>query len=63
MLAKCLQCELFRTETLRLLLGSALATLPAITFLAVIHRAVLAGLFAIRFLSRKSYGANRRRQN
>ena len=47
---------------LRLHLG-AVATLPAIAFLAVIHRTVLAGLFTIRFVRRKSYRANRCDQN
>ena len=47
---------------LRLHLG-AVATFPAIAFLAVIHRTVLAGLFAIRLVRRKSYRANRCDQN
>ena len=47
---------------LRLHLG-AVATFPAIAFLAVIHRTVLAGLFAIRFVRRETYCANCCRQN
>ena len=50
------------SEPLRLPL-SALATLPAIAFFVVVHRAVFAGLFAVRLVRRKCYRANRRRQN
>ena len=42
---------------------TAVATLPAITFFAVIHRAVLPGLFAIGLVRCKTYRANRGRQN
>ena len=41
----------------------AVATLPAIAFLVVIHRTVLAGLFAIWLVRRKRYRANRCDQN
>src|SRR6266487_5184984 len=47
---------------LRLLLG-AVATLPAIAFLIIVHGTILAGLFAIRLVRRKCHRANRRRQN
>ena len=42
---------------------SAVATLPAIAFLVVVHGTVLAGLAAIWFVRRKSYRANRCDQN
>jgi len=42
---------------------SAVAALAAIAFLIVVHRAVLAGLFAIRLVRCKRRAANRRRQN
>src|SRR5438034_45020 len=42
---------------------SAVAALPAVAFLAVIHGAIFAGLFAIRLVRCKTYGANRCRQN
>ena len=42
---------------------SAVAAFPAIAFLIVVHRAVLAGLFAIRLVRCKRRAANRRRQN
>ena len=51
-----------RSEKLRLHL-SARAALPAIALLAVIHRAVLAGLFAIRLVRRKTHRANRCRED
>ena len=41
----------------------AFASLAAIAFLAVIHRAVFAGLFAIRLVRRETYCANCCRQN
>ena len=41
----------------------AVATLPAIAFLVVVHGTVLAGLAAIRLVRRKRYRANRRDQN
>ena len=47
----------------RLLSLSAVAALPAIAFLVVVHGTVLAGLFAIRLVRRKTYRANRCRQN
>ena len=50
-----------RSERLRLHL-SARAALPAIALLAVIHRAVLTGLFAIRLVRRKRRSANHGRQ-
>jgi hypothetical protein len=46
---------------LRLL--SAFATLSAIAFLVIVHGTVLAALFAIRLVCRKTYRANRCRQN
>jgi len=39
------------------------ATLPAIALLVVVHRAVLAGLFASRLFGGKSCRANHGRQN
>jgi len=42
---------------------SAVAALPAIAFLVVVHGTILATLFAVRFVRRKSYRANRCRQN
>lgn len=42
---------------------SAFATLPTIAFLVVIHRAVLAALFAIRLVRCKRYRTERCRQN
>ena len=51
-----------RSERLRLHL-IARAALPAIALLAVIHRAVLAGLFAIRLVRRKRCCANHGRQD
>ena len=47
----------------RLLSLSAVAALPAIAFLVVVHGTVLAGLFAVRLVRRKTYGANRCCQN
>ena len=47
----------------RLLSLSAFATLPAIAFLVVVHGTVLADLFAIRLVRRKTHGADRCRQN
>jgi len=41
----------------------AVATLPAIALLVVVHRTVLAGLFATRFVGGKSCGTNHGRQN
>jgi hypothetical protein len=41
----------------------AVATLPAIAFLVVVHWTVLAGFFAIRFIPCKSYRAKSCRQN
>jgi hypothetical protein len=45
----------------------AVAALPAIAFLVVVHGTVLAGLFAIWLIRRKRYRANRcdqdRKQN
>ena len=41
----------------------AFASLAAVAFLVVIHRAVFAGLFAIRLVRRKTYRANPCRQN
>ena len=41
------------------------ATLPAIAFLVVVHRTVLAGLFAIRLVRRKgncAHGCNQNRK-
>jgi len=46
-----------------LLLLAAVAALPAIAFLVVVHRTVLARLFASRLVRRKRCGANHRRQN
>jgi hypothetical protein len=46
-----------------LCLLSAFAVLPAIAFLVVVHGTVLAALFAIRLVCRKSYRADRCRQN
>jgi hypothetical protein len=51
----------FRSEMLRSL--SALAILAAIAFLVVVHGTVLAALFAIRLVCRKSYRADRCHQN
>ena len=42
---------------------SAFAVLPAIAFLVVVHGTVLPALFAIRLVGRKSYRADRCRQN
>jgi sensor domain CHASE-containing protein len=42
---------------------AAVAALPAIAFLVVVHGTVLAGLFASRLIRRKSYRADRCRQN
>ena len=39
------------------------AVLPAIARLVVVHRTVLAGLFATRFVGGKSCGTNHGRQN
>src|SRR2546430_16122482 len=39
------------------------ATLPAITLLVVVHRTILAALFATRLVGGKSCRANHRRQN
>ena len=50
-----------RSEMLRSL--PAVATLPAIAFLVVVHGTVLAGLAAIRLVRRKRYRANRCDQN
>jgi len=52
---------MWASETLALL--SAVAAFPAVAFLPVIHRAVFAGLFAIRLVRRETYRANRCRQN
>ena len=41
----------------------AVATLPAIAFLVVVHGTVLAGLAATRLVRRKRYRANRCDQN
>ena len=41
----------------------AVATLPAIAFLVVVHGTILAGLAAIRLVLRKRYRANRCDQN
>lgn len=41
----------------------AVATLPAVAFLVVVHWAVLTGLFAVGLVSRKSCGANHCDQN
>ena len=41
----------------------AVATLPAIAFLVVVHGTVLAGLAAIWLVRRKRYRANRCDQN
>ena len=41
----------------------AVAILPAIALLVVVHRTVLAGLFATRFVGGKSCRANHGRQN
>ena len=51
----------FRSD--RLLLLAAVATLPAIAFLVVVHGTVLAGLFATRLVRRKRYRADCCRQN
>ena len=51
-----------RSETASLHL-STFASLAAVAFLIVVHRAVFAGRFAIRFVRRKSYRANRCDQN
>jgi hypothetical protein len=50
-----------RSEMLRYL--PAVATLPAIAFLVVVHGTVLSGLAAIRLVRRKRYRANRCDQN
>jgi len=42
---------------------TAVATLPAIAFLIVVHGTVLAALFAIRLVRRKRYRADRCREN
>ena len=42
---------------------SAVATLPAIAFLVVVHGTVLASLFAIRLVRRKGDSAHGRDQN
>ncbi|PYJ12552.1 MAG: hypothetical protein DME94_11985, partial [Verrucomicrobia bacterium] len=41
----------------------AVATFPAIALLIIVHRTILAGLFAIRLVRRKGYRANRCHQN
>ena len=46
-----------------LFLLSAVATFPAIAFFVVVHGTVLAGLFAIRLVRCKTYGANHCCQN
>ena len=43
--------------------GLAVAILPAIAFLVVVHRTVLSGLFATRFVGGKSCRANHGRQD
>ena len=47
----------------RLLSLSAVAALPAIAFLVVVHGTVLAGLFAIRLVRCKGDSAHGRDQN
>src|SRR6266404_8460530 len=46
-----------------LYLLAAVAALPAIAFLVVVHGTVFSGLFAARLVSRKCCRANHRRQN
>src|SRR5438874_4261454 len=57
--ANLFQC---RSETASLHL-STFASLAAVAFLIVVHRAVFAGRFAIWLVRRKTYGANRCRHN
>jgi hypothetical protein len=56
----------FRILTIQereILLLTAVATLPAIAFLVIIHRAVLTCLAALRLVRRKRHGTNRRQQD
>jgi hypothetical protein len=41
----------------------AAAVFAAVAFLFVVHRAILAGLFAALFISRKTHRANDRRED